>query len=129
MNKHYVYALTDDDGDIFYIGRTSSTLERRLAQHINSATKPIAEMTRNQMYMKFLLSGGECIHISKLDEFDEKWKSEFMEETYIQYWGGELTNTIGRSYVKKPYYQCLLTRLRIDLYHGDNNMVGDEFPF
>lgn len=49
----YIYALIDKrNGELFYVGLTSSTLDRRLKRHFSCATKPQPGTNRKLYYTK-----------------------------------------------------------------------------
>lgn len=91
MEKTYIYALSDINGNIRYIGKTSY-LKQRLYSHIKECrTKRINHKIN---WIKSLLKKGEKPLISILDEVDSNhwqfWECFWIEQ--FKQWGFNLTN-------------------------------------
>lgn len=91
MEKTYIYTLSDTNGDVRYIGKTSY-LKQRLYSHIKECrTKKINHKIN---WIKSLLMKGEKPLISILDEVDSNywqfWECFWIEQ--FKQWGFNLTN-------------------------------------
>lgn len=91
MEKTYIYTLSDINGDIRYIGKTSY-LKQRLYSHIKECrTKKVNHKIN---WIKSLLKKGEKPIISILDEVDSNywqfWECFWIEQ--FKQWGFNLTN-------------------------------------
>lgn len=97
MNKNgltYIYSLSDENGDIRYIGKTGN-IKRRLKDHI---TESKSNYTHKNNWISSLLKKNIIPNIEIIDEVpDIEW--EYWEIHYISLfksWGYKLTNkTIG----------------------------------
>ena len=80
MSKVYIYALLDENGDPFYVGKTVS-LVRRLSKHL-SKTRNGERYPVNNKIRKLLREGHE-IRISIIEETDEDHADE-CERSHIK---------------------------------------------
>lgn len=91
MEKTYIYTLSDINGNIRYIGKTSY-LKQRLYSHIKECRTKKANHKIN--WIKSLLKKGEKPLISILDEVDSNdwqfWECFWIEQ--FKQWGFNLTN-------------------------------------
>lgn len=102
-----IYALTDEEGDIRYIGKTSQYLKQRLYSHIKETKSE--RKSYKISWIKSLLNKGIKPKIEVIDEVPEsEW--QFWEQYWISQfraWGFKLTNLTeggqgGNGYKHKP---------------------------
>lgn len=88
----FIYTLSDESGNIRYVGKTKQYLKQRLYSHIKECYSN--RKSHKISWIKSLLNKGERPIISVIDEvFDEDW--QFWEVYWIEQfkqWGFKLTN-------------------------------------
>jgi len=92
--KEYIYALTDDVGDIRYIGKTNN-IKHRLVQHKSMARK--GDKTHKSCWIRSMFKKNLEPNIKIIGEYDKSIING-MEMYWIAFWGRvcKLTNlTIG----------------------------------
>ncbi len=89
--KYKIYTLNDPDTkEVKYVGKTSQSLKRRLAQHIRETYKVRNYRTN---WIKQILFKGKLPEIELLDETNDNWQElEIYWIAQIKYWGFKLTN-------------------------------------
>lgn len=89
MKKYYIYTL-DNDGIIFYIGKTSDTTTRLRKHKSESKFK----RTHKEKYINKLIRESKEVNLSILDIVDEEsvnyWETYWIEQ--FKQWGFNLTN-------------------------------------
>lgn len=89
--KYKIYTLNDPDTkEVRYVGKTSQSLKRRLAQHIRETYKVRNYKTN---WIKQILFKGKLPEIKLLDETNNNWQElEIYWIAQMKYWGFKLTN-------------------------------------
>lgn len=89
--KYKIYTLNDPDtNEIKYVGKTTQSLKKRLAQHIRETYR---FSTYKGNWVKSLLFKGKLPIIEVLDESNNNWQElESYWITQLKAWGFKLTN-------------------------------------
>lgn len=105
----FIYYLSDENGEIRYIGKTKNHIRKRLYAHIKESKGDSKSYKNN--WIKYLTSKGERPIIEVIDEVpEEEW--EFWEQYWIfqfKCWGFNLTNLSSGGY-NNNYKRNIYTR-------------------
>lgn len=86
MNVYTIYALTDQNDNIRYIGYTSKSIKKRLSEHIYASLKGREQNCHRCKWIKSLLKSGTRPSVKALIQVDTLDKVKLLEIELIKHY-------------------------------------------